>query len=35
VAPAGSGSNYHQGNMVPRNKSKQVRMPSRNKKSAT
>jgi len=35
VAPAGSGSNYPQGNMVPRNKSKQVRTPSRNKKSAT
>jgi len=35
VAPAGSGSNYPQENMVPRNKSKQVRPPSRNRRSAT
>ena len=35
VAPAGSGSNYPQENMVPRNKSRQVRTPSRNKRSAT
>jgi hypothetical protein len=35
VAPMASGTSYPQANMAPVNKSKQVRTPSRNKKSAT
>jgi hypothetical protein len=35
VAPMGGGTSYPQGNMAPRNKSKQVRTPNGNKKSAT
>ena len=34
VAPTGSGTSYPQGNLAPRNKSKQVRSPSRKKKGA-
>jgi hypothetical protein len=35
VAPMGSGTSYPRENMAPGNKSKQVRTPNRNKKSAT